>query len=91
MTDFNNMTPIEKFKYKIGKKVWIHVSGISLPVEVTVLDIIKDSDIYSTDYYFKVLNELNVELLTNIIFVTKEYCQKYINVITYDKLGMIEI
>lgn len=85
------MTPIEKFKYKIGQKAWIHVSGISLPVEVTVLDIIKDSDIYSRDYYFKVLNELNVELLTNIIFVTKEYCQKYIDVITYNKLGMIEI
>ncbi len=85
------MTPIEKFKYKIGQKVWIHVHGMSLPDEVKVLEIVKDSDIYSTDYYFKVLHELNIELLTNIIFDTKENCQKYINVITYNKLGMIEI
>lgn len=85
------MTPIVKYKDKIGQKAWIHVDGMNLPVEVKVLEIVKDSDDYSTVYYFKVLNELNIELLTNIIFVTKEYCQKYIDVITYDKLGMIEI
>ena len=85
------MTPIEKYKHKIGQKVWTYFLGVNSPIEVLVLEIIKDSDLYSTDYYFRVLNESNIKLLTNIIFDTKENCQKYINVVTYNREGMIEI
>jgi hypothetical protein len=85
------MNPSVKYKDKIGERVWMYQRGIHSPREVLILGITKDSDDYSTDYYFEVLDDLNIKHLKNIIFETEESCQKYIDVITYNRTGMIEI